>query len=424
MNNKSIKLIVILATLVLSGLLIVQFYLINQAYVLQEKQFSYDVTQSLKNVVLQILLNDEDSSQYYDAVTQVEKNLFKVSISEPLHPFYLETLLKNEFKKQEINLDFEYSIYDCFNDSVVFTQVVTEDMALKNKEEESASANIEWDDEGHYFSVYFPRKNIEVLLKLRFWFFSTLLLLIAIAFFAFTIGIILKQKKLSEVKNDFINNMTHELKTPISTIALASKVLSKEDIADNKERLKSYVQIIKNENARMQTQIEKVLQVAALEKHQLNIDQKAINCHEIILEVSKIFEVNLHELDGEIKLNLQAERQSINGDKMHFTSILINLVDNAIKYTEKTPLIDIKTYNIQNFVCIEIKDNGKGIATQNQHLIFDKFYRVPQGNVHNAKGFGIGLHYVQMMTKAHLGEISLQSTVDKGSTFTLKFPVV
>ncbi|MBK8353619.1 MAG: HAMP domain-containing histidine kinase [Saprospirales bacterium] len=215
--------------------------------------------------------------------------------------------------------------------------------------------------------------------------------------------------------------MTHEFKTPISTIALASDVLMRDDIIQNPERLKHYATIISEENQRLKNQVESVLQVSQIDSHKIALNLVEIDMNQLIQRIIKNFEPRISELNGKLELHLDAKKSKIEGDEIHITNILYNLLDNAIKYCDKTPLIIVTTANKHRGLEISVKDNGKGISKQSQKMIFEKFFRVPSGNLHDVKGFGLGLFYVKNMMKLHKGKITLQSSIGVGTMFTLWF---
>jgi two-component system phosphate regulon sensor histidine kinase PhoR len=240
-------------------------------------------------------------------------------------------------------------------------------------------------------------------------------------FFTYAILVMLCQKRLSEVKTDFINNMTHEFKTPISTIALSAEVLSADEIMRQPERLKQYVNIIKYENSRLKGQVDKVLEIAKLSPKKVNIKLEPVDIHLLIQSAIASFEVSVHEAGGKVNTNFSAGHHIIMGDKVHLTNVLHNLLDNAVKYNENAPYISISTHGNSRWLKIDITDNGIGIPAAQRKFIFDKFYRVPTGNLHNVKGFGLGLYYVKTIVEAHNGKIGLNSSVGTGTTFTLQF---
>jgi two-component system phosphate regulon sensor histidine kinase PhoR len=247
-------------------------------------------------------------------------------------------------------------------------------------------------------------------------------LLVVIGFFAYTLFVIMKQKRLSEIQKDFINNMTHEFKTPISTIAVSTEVLKNPDIIHHPERLLNYTTIIEKENLRLKQQVDRVLQMARLDKEDIGLKKELIDVHEIIRDAIKNTSGALLEKSGSISCDLNATRSTIQADKLHLTNVLYNLIDNAIKYCKSSPHIVIQTRDDKKNILIEIQDNGIGISKDDQKRVFQKFYRVHTGNVHDVKGFGIGLNYVKSIVLAHLGKIHLHSELEKGSTFKIILP--
>lgn len=421
MNRQTIRTIIFLATISLVGIITTQYFWVKNAYNLEEKQFNERVHIALSNVSHQLLNINKDESQLINPVKQISSNYFIALINDTVHPYLLETLLKNEFTSRNLNIDFEYVIYDCFTDSVVFGNYISLDTEDKNQLQ-SKSFNIVWDRDGHYFGVYFPSKRSYIINEMGIWVFSSSIILIIIIFFAYTINVILKQKRLSEIKNDFINNITHEFKTPISTISLSSEVLLQPNIILEPERLKNYAQIIKDENNRLKNQVDKVLQLATLEIDKLKLENELIDLHEIINETVKSFDLIIENRQGRITSMLGAKKYQIVGDRVHISNILFNLIDNAIKYSPEKPKIEISTDNYFSGIEITVKDNGIGISKENQKHVFEKFYRVPTGNIHNVKGFGLGLNYVKTIVTAYNGKIKVSSKENEGSTFIVKLP--
>lgn len=421
MKRRYIRLLILFATISICGIISFQLFWVNRAYNLQEKQFNNRVHVALTSVASKIKEINNDSSELYEPVKQITSNYFIVTTNDTLHPYLLENLLSQEFNERNLQYNFEYVIYDCFTDSIVFGNFV--DLGAEEKKYVySASINGKWKEVSHYFGVYFPDKKSYLLGEMEIWTFSSAFLLMVIIFFSYTIWLVLKQKRLSEVKTDFVNNMTHELKTPISTIMLATEVLSEPDISSNPERMKNYARIIREENNRLKNQVEKVLEIASLDKKS-EMNRQDVDLNEVVKETVARFETILKSRNARLKLELDAERSTIVGDKAHLSNIIFNLIDNAIKYTPENPVIEVNTRNKNGGIYLRIIDNGIGMNKESQKHIFEKFYRVPSGNLHNVKGFGIGLNYVKKMVKKHSGYIKLKSEIGKGTTFKLYFPL-
>ena len=445
MNRWTVNSVVILGLVSIFSILLVQFVWMRSTVEMQAKniaiqekedslnlrEFSQQAHSALREVLEQISTNHPDHTDLYGAIKQIKSNHFTVDFNEELQPFYLETLLKKELYHQNIHQDFVYGIYDCFTDSIVLGNLIkfTKDSLYADSKHglpglTPESLNLTKD--GHYFTVYFPNvkpKSIEAASFVSPWVYLVIIILFVIVFFAFSLGIIIRQKKLSEVKTDFINNMTHELKTPISTISLSSEMLMRMDLADeNQEKIRKYASIIFKENKRLENQVERVLNVAKLDKDQVVLDKELFNLNEILSEVKENFEFNQTELGGVITIDCDAEHFEIQADSVHITNVIYNLLDNAIKYCDGRAMIHIQTRNDKNGLIIDISDNGIGIKKENLKLIFDKFYRVPTGNVHDVKGFGLGLFYVKLIIEAHHGKIDVKSTLGRGTTFTIWLP--
>ena len=224
------------------------------------------------------------------------------------------------------------------------------------------------------------------------------------------------------MKTDFINNMTHEFKTPIATISLASEMLMKSEVNQSTEKIKKYASVIYNENFRLQNQVEQVLQIAILDNGETKMRMKEVDIHKLITKTVDNFEIKANEKSARLTMNLRAENPIIAGDRMHLSNVLANLIDNALKYSRENPQIELSTVSDKKGVTIAIIDNGIGIATENQHLVFKNLYRVHTGDVHDVKGFGLGLYYVKQIVEMHHGSITLTSQLGQGSTFDVFLP--
>jgi two-component system phosphate regulon sensor histidine kinase PhoR len=264
-----------------------------------------------------------------------------------------------------------------------------------------------------------------LILKGITWFIlgAILFTLIITAAFFITIRTLIKQKKLSEIKSDFINNMTHEFKTPLATISLAVDALKNEKVTGDKEKTSYFTGIIKEENKRMNKQVETILQAALLDKQKVELNLKKLSAHALITSALNNISLPVAEKQGHLVVHLDAENEMIMADEVHFTNLVNSLLDNAVKYSKEHPVIKLTTMNVGHSLKIKIEDNGIGMNKETLHRIFEKFYRAHTGNIHNVKGFGLGLSYVKTMVEAHKGTIKAESTLGKGSCFVITVPL-
>lgn len=345
------------------------------------------------------------------------------SLSDRLDLTELDSLLKTSLMDRGIELPFHFLVYDPFNERTIsqnfegdINRVLTSDL----------QANLFPNDvigEAGFMSLYFPDQASYILSKIWMTLFSSVIfILILVASFGFAIRTIFKQKQLSEVKNDFINNMTHEFKTPISTIALASEALRDEEVNKTLGLKEKYLGIIHDENKRLGQQVEKVLQMAVIDRKDMELKPEAVDVHEIIEKAIENISIQVANKKGTISKQLSANHTEAVADRVHLTNIIYNLLDNANKYSKEDPKIRISTEDRANSILIKVEDHGIGIANDALPRIFDKFYRIPTGNLHDVKGFGLGLAYVKNMIEAHGGSITATSELKKGSKFTVSLP--
>lgn len=348
-----------------------------------------------------------------------------------------EELLINELSNVGIRtdeLDFNYGIWSYPLRKFVFTQQYNcDDLSGSNGQSTTAEelANTEYRVQlfqadyrtAGYLMIVFPGKEQFVLWSVLPYLLATLLLSsIVLGCFAYTISVIFRQKQLSEIKTDFINNMTHEFKTPIATISLASDSIINPVILNNPDKVKRFAVIIKDENKRMNSQVEKVLQMALLDKKDFKINLKMVNVHSLIEKAVNNVGLQVEKKNGQISKHLESTNPLIEADETHLSNVIHNLMDNANKYSADAPFIDIYTRTKPNGIEIEVADKGIGIDSEARKRIFDKFYRVHTGNRHDVKGFGLGLSYVKAIVTAHKGHIQVKSELGKGSSFILFFP--
>ncbi len=422
MKNATIRLILILALLSAAGIIATQIYWVRRAYLLEEKEFSLKVNTGLRNTALKIWELKKVQPMVYNIVDQVSPDYFIVQINDHVDVDVLSHFLKEEFEQHNVITDFEFGLYDCMQDTVMSYHYVQ--MSGSNEPFDPQMNFPKLSKENYYFGVYFPHRKDFITSQLSMWTLSSLMLLCVLIFLAYVVFVILKQKRLSEVQKDFVNNMTHEFKTPLATIQLSAEVLKKPDIIQQPQRLLNYATIIDNEASQLALQIERVLQMAHAEKGKIQLRLQPLILQNLIQETVHNFEQAFAKNEVQIKVTLPPEPVLFNGDKLHLKNALSNLLDNALKYVTLHPKVEIQLKETHSSIRIEVSDNGPGIDKIHQKMLFTRFYRVPTGKLHNVKGFGLGLNYVRIIARAHGGEANCVSKVGKGSIFSLIFPKI
>lgn len=421
MKKNRIQLVIILGAFSLIGTLIFQVFWIYNTFNSDEKQLDLSIKNALFNVAHQMAEFNKSQSPNINPVNQISSHNFIVNIDDVIDPIILEHFLETEFENSHIYIDYEYAIYDCDSDAMVHVKRINVTGKKEKKLEEGDFKK--FDDYNYYFSIRFPAKRASILYDMNVWYISGFVLITAFLFFVYAIFIIMRQKKLSEVQKDFINNMTHELKTPISTIGISAQVISHPDISAQPERLAKYAAIIRHQNNRLENQVEKVLQSTLAEKGKINLEIESFSLNDSLRQIIQDFEPKTQERNGEMTLKADEKIAQILADKSHFENLIYNLLDNAIKHCQQEPKVTIGTLLEKNHIYLTVADNGIGIEEKYLQKIFHKFFRVPTGDIHDVKGFGLGLDYVKNIIKAHKWKILVNSEIGKGTVFTLIIPV-
>jgi two-component system phosphate regulon sensor histidine kinase PhoR len=417
MKSNQIRIAVLLGSVSIIGIILFQLYWVNKSYDLAEEQFNKTVKIALYNVAQKMAEFNGSELPNENPVKQISSNYFIVDINNVIDAKILDHFLKTEFEYSNIHIDYEYAIYDCETNEMVYGNYIKQDDIPKKEKQKFQK----FDEFTYYFGILFPSKVLYIINSMNIWLISSFVLFTAIIFFAYSVFIILKQKRLSEIQKDFINNMTHEFKTPISTIGISAEVLSDPEIVKSPERLKNYAEIISGQNKRLESQIEKVLQLAQLDKSKFKLNKEEFDIHKVIKQIGEAFKLTVDSKNGVLHCNLKAGNSIITGDKLHTTNIIYNLLDNAFKYSFEKPDITISTWNKDNRLYLEISDKGIGISKKYRKRIFDRFFRIPTGNIHNVKGFGLGLNYVKSIVHSHNWKIKVESEPGEGSRFIIIF---
>jgi two-component system phosphate regulon sensor histidine kinase PhoR len=378
----------------------------------------------LNELMKDTLALEGNDLNYLEDIAKEMRQVY-VPINQRVSRASLDTLIKKELQNQNVNSTYDFWLKLANKDSVLYHRASnqSEELLPQNTYRTTLFSNEIFRDPGMLY-LYFPNKNSLILSNMWATMASSAALLLVLIFiFAYTIYAILKQKKISEMKNDFINNMTHEFKTPVATIMIASEALKDPEIADDKNRISRLAGIIYDENVRLGNHIERVLSIASLEKKELKLEHKDVNIHDLIIAVVDSMSLQLQKKNAKISLNLNAVHPLVYGDELHLSNVFYNLIDNANKYSVENPDITIETRSTEKALIIEIADKGIGMTKEHSKRIFDQFYRVPTGNLHDVKGFGLGLNYVQDIVEQMNGIIKVHSEKDKGTTFEISLPL-
>ncbi len=416
MNNKAFRTIIILIAISLIGLMVTQLQWMRNALNQSEDQFDHRVTMALKDVIDEVkVIVTENKNLSLDSSQCVNDHL---SLYHLIHVNTLDSLLTTFFQYHFVDTNFIFSLEPCDESHVqehVHGGVISDSLSFSKHQ---AIIDCKAVGDCYKLIVRFPKKRKFVLLNMSLWLIFSILFLLAVLFsFIYIVTIIIKQKKLTEIRDDFINNMTHEFKTPISTISMASEgILGIHDKSD-KDRIEKYASIIFEENIRLQNLVEKVLSMAVLDQTTFDLDLAKVDLHELIKEATTTLRLEDTDNDVHLVLKLKSKNPVVMADEMHLRSVIDNLIDNAYKYSLGSPHIQISVDDTESGLKMTITDYGIGMSMETQRHIFDKFYRKPTGNLHNVKGYGIGLYYVRKIIEAHGGYIKVQSELNKGSKF-------
>lgn len=407
--------IVAVVTIILS-----QVFWIRKGLVINQSNFESAVTITLEQIAARIEIANHGTKVTDSPVIRISPHAYLVDIDEPIDLNQLDYLIRSEFANPFHKVDFVYQVYESSRDDLVFEETVTAETETGTVVYPTNLPKLT--ESTYYFKINFPQRPIVSSVMLFVWATSIIALSVVLAFFGYSIDVILRQQRLSKFQKNFINNLAHEFKTPISTIGIAAEVLSEPDIADDPVRLKGYAAIIKNENNRLTGQVSKILELANLEVDEITLNLETFHVLPVMEEIVQSFSVRVNEQGGTLITEYSTSRDEVTADMVHFQNVINTVLDNALKYNDKVPEITIAVGRDQGGLFISIADNGIGIPKEYHRKIFEKFFRVPTGDVHNVKGYGLGLNYVKMIAKAHAWSLRVDSQINKGSIFTIIIP--
>nr|WP_294933841.1 HAMP domain-containing sensor histidine kinase [uncultured Flavobacterium sp.] len=418
MKINKLNTIIVLGLVAIIGILVAQLLWTKQAFTLEEKKFSQKAHIALLEVAKKLYEGTNSDLPSENPVQKISNDYYIVNVENDFDPEILEYYLKTEFEKINITTDFEYAMYNCHSDEMVYGNYIS--FSDKSKTKPSVyfpkHKNLVY-----YFAIRFPNETSYLFSSMKFWFVLSLALIVILLVYVYSIFTLLQQKKYSELQRDFINNMTHEFKTPLSSILIASNYLLTQEKIKSDDKLEKYTGIIVDQSKKLNSHIEKILNIAKSDNSPLILDKKEISIVPILTSV--IENIQLKYPSTVVRIAAEAKDYLIEADEFHFTNLVYNLIDNSIKYCEGQPEITIRLTEQNQALKIEFIDNGIGVSGKNISFIFDKFYRIPSAKSNEVNGFGLGLYYVKKICNLHNWKISAANNADKGITVTLLIPV-
>lgn len=408
MKNTHLRLLILFGTAVLTGLFIIQLYWFRSAFNAEAKQFDHTVQVALMRVA--------DSVSAHSEVKKLSANFYFVATESNFDSKAVDSLLKWEFRKRNLLLEYELGVYDAEDDTLVYGQYVE---ATKKHQLQPDMLDRKRTENIKNFAVYFPRKKSYVTAQMDVWIFSTVALLLMVCFFGYAIATLLRERRYAEMKSDFINNMTHEFKTPVTNIGITGEIIRKKTSEESGVHV--YVDILLKENEKLRKKIEQVLLGSSMDQQRRH-SMDRFDVHQLIAECAEPFQFKIMERNGVLKLHLDASSAFISGDRELLAQAINNVIDNAEKYSLESPYIVVETVDNEKAIEIRIADKGIGIPEGSMTKVFEKFFRVQRGDVHNVKGFGLGLTFVKSVIQAHRGRVRLFSSENAGTQVKIILP--
>lgn len=417
MKINRLNIIIVIGLIAIVGILVVQLLWTRQAFNTEEKKFSQKVHVTLLQVVNKLYEYSRNEYPLKNPINKVSNDYYVVNVNNDFEAEILEYCLRTEFEKANLLTDFEYAIYKCESDEMVYGNYVS----FTNKSEKKRSVYFpKHENLVYYFAIRFPNENSYLFSSLKLWFILSLVLVVILLIYVYSIFTIIQQRKYSELQKDFINNMTHEFKTPLSSILIAGNFLVKHEKIKSDEKLEKYTEIIINQSNKLNNHIEKILNIAKSDNAPLSLDLTEISLVNTLLNA--VESIKLKHPDVEIILEKDQDDYLMKADEFHFSNLIYNLIDNSIKYCEVSPTIVIRIKTTSESISLEFSDNGIGIPAKKLPYIFDKFYRVPGKKSNEVNGFGLGLYYVKKICLLLKWKISARNNDEKGVTMTILIP--
>ena len=420
MNRNAVRIVLVLGILSIIGIIAVQAYFIQKTFHQEDRELDQTLQIALRSVAENLARYNKIEPPRENPVFRHSSSYYIVNANSDIDPDILEQFLVGEFNSRGIALDFEYGIYDCRSDRMVYGRLVRfED----NPRVQSLAEELPKHPELiYYFGINFPGRTKALLNSLGIWYFFSFILILVIVFFGYTQWIILRQRRYSEIQRDFINTMTHEFKTPLSSLQMSADVLQNRDIIREPERLYRYGEIIRNQVRHLLKQVDLVLESGGADEKRVRLELQPVDLKALILETLDQLAPVFLSSKADVSSDLPDQEVQIMADRLHLTNVLFNLIDNSLKYTNENPVIRVGVTITPGQILLMVADRGLGIPAASRRRIFDRFYRVPTGNVHDVKGFGLGLYYVKRVVRSHGWRVSIENNEDRGTRVNIMIP--
>ncbi len=416
MRINKLNIALLLGFIVIVGIMVLQFFLLRQALQYEEKKFAQKAHVALLEVANKLNVEGKTALPQTTPIEKIRKDYFIVNVNSKFEAASLDYYLKNEFEKFDLDIDFEYGYYDCTNECMKYGDYISP--TLKNKKK-PFTFNLANNKMTYYFAVSFPHLDSYIYKGLKIWIVFSLVMLLVLVLYGYSAFTILQQKKYAELQKDFINNMTHEFKTPISSILIASNFLDKQQPVLQDEKLKKYTELINKQANKLNGHVEKILQLAKSDNKNLTLQKTRLDA----IGAIKIVKENVLVKYPDALIDIKYEAPLfIYADEFHFSNIVYNLLDNAIKYNNQTPTIKVEVIILNKQIQLSFIDNGMGIPTKDLQNVLQKFYRVQHAKSNETNGFGLGLFYVNRICKEHKWQLQISSIENKGTTIKITIP--
>jgi two-component system, OmpR family, phosphate regulon sensor histidine kinase PhoR len=416
-RSKTLRLVILISTVLIAVIVAVQLFWLQKIYKYEEKQFNINVSKSIRALYKDMQLVNDVSDVVQKEINNPQPDLYllKIDCSPFIDSLWIN--LRAELTDFDVDTDCRAAIYDHDKKNFVTQHYIDLPDAYDSTSSKASIPLLE--REYSYLSLLFPHRGAYILKQMYFWIASCIMLLLVLLAFGASVFYLYRQTFLNETQKDFVNNFTHEFKTPLSVIKIASEVLQQPNIAQKPERLNNYASIIGEQTKHLQSQVQRLLEISYTDRTQIVLEKITFSINDVVNEAITSLQPLIAKQNAVVKANLINTNISVNADKYYILLTLINIIENAVKYATQ-PQITITTFKEASYCCISITDNGIGIDVANHKKIFNRFFRVMQGDLHNTKGFGLGLSFVKKVVDAHNGKIEVQSALGMGSTFTMR----